>query len=82
MQPVDERGNADHDGEKGEDEKVGQLGGGPADPLGKVHIHHVRGEADGRMGAQELVQLVFHDAPLQWFNRESIPEAEGNDNRK
>ena len=48
---VDKGGDADHNGEKGEDEKIGQLGGGAADPLGKVYVHHVRREADGRVGA-------------------------------
>ena len=61
---VDEGGDADHDGEKGEDKEISQLGGGPADPFGEVHVHHVHHETDGRVGAEQLVQLVFHSVPL------------------
>ena len=64
MQLVDEGGDADEDGEKGEDEEIGQLGGGPAHPFGEVHVHHIGGKADGGMGPEQAFQLLLHGGAL------------------
>ena len=55
-QQADKGVDADEQREEGEDQKVGQLGGGAGDTLGKIEIHHLQDKLDRPF----LQQLLGH----------------------
>ena len=55
----DKGGDADENGEKGQEQKIGQFGGGAADPVDKIQLHHVCHKSHGR-NLPSILPQAFH----------------------